>query len=171
MNLSTDKSDTQNSSLNAVSSPDVSRNEIAQALKQTESCINRYCYAHSIADITDTDSSDPKYLAVYKRLGAKVLDGSLRKASLQRAMDSRCSRMRHLLEVVLGFYKDGRLNTDLQLEDAISSAQCFKDYFMLILALRDSAHKDEKHNQLCCEYIDHFIEGEIVTLCRLIGSD
>lgn len=145
--------------------------QIMEALMQTQSCINRYCYSHRINRLQDVRQSDPRHLAMYKKLGTLVIEGKVTDTAVVMALESRTVRMRHLIDVVTGFYKDGRFNTDLQLEAAVSNAQNFKDYFLLILALLDSAIRDPENNQLGLDYINHFIEGELVGLSRLLGAN
>lgn len=91
-------------------------------LMRTEAIVNRFCYKESLADVTDPQVSDTNTTKAYKLIVSKLKDHTLSSNVIKRALDSRVSRIKPVIDVVNGFIKDGAFAIDFDLDAAIKSA-------------------------------------------------
>lgn len=137
-------------------------------LMRTEAIVNRFCYKESLADVTDPQVSDTNTTKVYKLIVSKLKDHTLSSNVIKRALDSRVSRIKPVIDVVNGFIKDGAFAIDFDLDAAIKSATTYVDYSRALLATRYSAMHNYKRNKVGVDYLNHFIEKEVVFLSKVL---
>lgn len=137
-------------------------------LMRTEAIVNRFCYKESLADVTDPQVSDTNTTKAYKLIVSKLKDHTLSSNVIKRALDSRVSRIKHVIDVVNGFIKDGAFAIDFDLDAAIKSATTYVDYSRALLATRYSAMHNYKRNKVGVDYLNHFIEKEVVFLSKVL---
>lgn len=137
-------------------------------LMRTEAIVNRFCYKESLADITDPQVSDTNTTKAYKLIVSKLKDHTLSSNVIKRALDSRVSRIKPVIDVVNGFIKDGAFAIDFDLDAAIKSATTYVDYSRALLATRYSAMHNYKRNKVGVDYLNHFIEKEVVFLSKVL---
>lgn len=117
-------------------------------LMRTEAIVNRFCYKESLADVTDPQVSDTNTTKAYKLIVSKLKDHTLSSNVIKRALDSRVSRIKPVIDVVNGFIKDGAFAIDFDLDAAIKSATTYVDYSRALLATRYSAMHNYKRNKV-----------------------
>ena len=137
-------------------------------LMRTEAIVNRFCYKESLADVTDPQVSDTNTTKAYKLIVSKLKDHTLSSNVIKRALDSRISRIKPVIDVVNGFIKDGAFAIDFDLDAAIKSATTYVDYSRALLATRYSAMHNYKRNKVGVDYLNHFIEKEVVFLSKVL---
>lgn len=137
-------------------------------LMRTEAIVNRFCYKESLADVTDPQVSDTNTTKAYKLIVSKLKDHTLSSNVIKRALDSRVSRIKPVIDVVNGFIKDGAFAIDFDLDAAIKSATTYVDYSRALLATRYSAMHNYKRNKVGVDYLNHFIEKEVVFLSKVL---
>lgn len=137
-------------------------------LMRTEAIVNRFCYKESLADVTDPQVSDTNTTKAYKLIVSKLKDHTLASNVIKRALDSRVSRIKPVIDVVNGFIKDGAFAIDFDLDAAIKSATTYVDYSRALLATRYSAMHNYKRNKVGVDYLNHFIEKEVVFLSKVL---
>lgn len=137
-------------------------------LMRTEAIVNRFCYKESLADVTDPQGSDTNTTKAYKLIVSKLKDHTLSSNVIKRALDSRVSRIKPVIDVVNGFIKDGAFAIDFDLDAAIKSATTYVDYSRALLATRYSAMHNYKRNKVGVDYLNHFIEKEVVFLSKVL---
>ena len=137
-------------------------------LMRTETIVNRFCYKESLADVTDPQVSDTNTTKAYKLIVSKLKDHTLSSNVIKRALDSRVSRIKTVIDVVNGFIKDGAFAIDFDLDAAIKSATTYVDYSRALLATRYSAMHNYKRNKVGVDYLNHFIEKEVVFLSKVL---
>lgn len=137
-------------------------------LMRTEAIVNRFCYKESLADVTDPQVSDTSTTKAYKLIVSKLKDHTLSSNVIKRALDSRVSRIKPVIDVVNGFIKDGAFAIDFDLDAAIKSATTYVDYSRALLATRYSAMHNYKRNKVGVDYLNHFIEKEVVFLSKVL---
>lgn len=137
-------------------------------LMRTEAIVNRFCYKESLADVTDPQVSDTNTTKAYKLIVSKLKDHTLSSNVIKRALDSRVSRIKPVIDVVNGFIKDGAFAIDFDLDAAIKSATTYVDYSRALLATRYSAMYNYKRNKVGVDYLNHFIEKEVVFLSKVL---
>lgn len=137
-------------------------------LMRTEAIVNRFCYKESLADVTDPQVSDTNTTKAYKLIVSKLKDHTLASNVIKRALDSRVSRIKSVIDVVNGFIKDGAFAIDFDLDAAIKSATTYVDYSRALLATRYSAMHNYKRNKVGVDYLNHFIEKEVVFLSKVL---
>lgn len=137
-------------------------------LMRIEAIVNRFCYKESLADVTDPQVSDTNTTKAYKLIVSKLKDHTLSSNVIKRALDSRVSRIKPVIDVVNGFIKDGAFAIDFDLDAAIKSATTYVDYSRALLATRYSAMHNYKRNKIGVDYLNHFIEKEVVFLSKVL---
>lgn len=137
-------------------------------LMRTEAIVNRFCYKESLADVTDPQVSDTNTIKAYKLIVSKLKDHTLSSNVIKRALDFRVSRIKPVIDVVNGFIKDGAFAIDFDLDAAIKSATTYVDYSRALLATRYSAMHNYKRNKVGVDYLNHFIEKEVVFLSKVL---
>lgn len=137
-------------------------------LMRTEAIVNRFCYKESLADVADPQVSDTNTTKAYKLIVSKLKDHTLSSNVIKRALDSRVSRIKPVIDVVNGFIKDGAFAIDFDLDAAIKSATTYVDYSRALLATRYSAMHNYKRNKVGVDYLNHFIEKEVVFLSKVL---
>lgn len=137
-------------------------------LMRTEAIVNRFCYKESLSDVTDPQVSDTNTTKAYKLIVSKLKDHTLSSNVIKRALDSRVSRIKPVIDVVNGFIKDGAFAIDFDLDAAIKSATTYVDYSRALLATRYSAMHNYKRNKVGVDYLNHFIEKEVVFLSKVL---
>lgn len=137
-------------------------------LMRTEAIVNRFCYKESLADVTDPQVSDTNTTKAYKLIVSKLKDHTLSSNVIKRALDSRVSRIKPVIDVVNGFIKDGAFAIDFDLDAAIKNATTYVDYSRALLATRYSAMHNYKRNKVGVDYLNHFIEKEVVFLSKVL---
>lgn len=137
-------------------------------LMRTEAIVNRFCYKESLSDVTDPQVSDTNTTKTYKLIVSKLKDHTLSSNVIKRALDSRVSRIKPVIDVVNGFIKDGAFAIDFDLDAAIKSATTYVDYSRALLATRYSAMHNYKRNKVGVDYLNHFIEKEVVFLSKVL---
>ena len=147
---------------------DNGNDSLMENLMRTEAIVNRFCYKESLADVTDPQVSDTNTTKAYKLIVSKLKDHTLSSNVIKRALDSRVSRIKPVIDVVNGFIKDGAFAIDFDLDAAIKSATTYVDYSRALLATRYSAMHNYKRNKVGVDYLNHFIEKEVVFLSKVL---
>ena len=168
-NLSQGKTDSlADTALGNARISDNGNDSLMAKLMRTEAIVNRFCYKESLADVTDPQVSDTNTTKAYKLIVSKLKDHTLSSNVIKRALDSRVSRIKPVIDVVNGFIKDGAFAIDFDLDAAIKSATTYVDYSRALLATRYSAMHNYKRNKVGVDYLNHFIEKEVVFLSKVL---
>lgn len=168
-NISQSKTDSlADTALGSTKTTDNGNDSLMTKLMRTEAIVNRFCYKESLADVTDPQVSDTNTTKAYKLIVSKLKDHTLSSNVIKRALDSRVSRIKPVIDVVNGFIKDGAFAIDFDLDAAIKSATTYVDYSRALLATRYSAMHNCKRNKVGVDYLNHFIEKEVVFLSKVL---
>lgn len=139
-------------------------------IMSTDAIVNRFCYQQSLSDVTDPQVSDDNAIKAYKLIISRLKAHTFSSNVIKRALDSRVSRIKPVIDVVNGFIKDGAFAIDFDLDAAIKSATTYVDYSRALLATRYSAMHNYKRNKVGVDYLNHFIEKEIVFLSKALNE-
>ena len=139
-------------------------------IMSTDAIVNRFCYQQSLSDVTDPQVSDSNAIKAYKLIISRLKANTFSSNVLKRALDSRVSRIKSVIDVVNGFIKDGAFAINFDLDAAIKSATTYVDYSRALLATRYSAMHNYKRNKVGVDYLNHFIEKEIVFLSKVLND-
>lgn len=137
-------------------------------IMSTDAIVNRFSYQQSLSDVTDPQVSDSNAIKAYKLIISRLKAHTFSSKVLKRALDSRVSRIKSVIDVVNGFIKDGAFAIDFDLDAAIKSATTYVDYSRALLATRYSAMHNYKRNKVGVDYLNHFIEKEVVFLSNVL---
>lgn len=137
-------------------------------IMSTDAIVNRFSYQQSLSDVTDHQVSDSNAIKAYKLIISRLKAHTFSSKVLKRALDSRVSRIKSVIDVVNGFIKDGAFAIDFDLDAAIKSATTYVDYSRALLATRYSAMHNYKRNKVGVDYLNHFIEKEVVFLSNVL---
>lgn len=139
-------------------------------IMSSDAIVNRFSYQQSLSDVTDPQVSDSNAIKAYKLIISRLKAHTFSSNVLKRALDSRVSRIKSVIDVVNGFIKDGAFAIDFDLDNAVKSATTYVDYSRALLATRYSAMHDYKRNKVGVDYLNHFIEKEIVFLSKVLNE-
>ena len=139
-------------------------------IMSTDAIVNRFSYQQSLSDVTDPQVSDSNAIKAYKLIISRLKAHTFSSNVLKRALDSRVSRIKSVIDVVNGFIKDGAFAIDFDLDNAVKSATTYVDYSRALLATRYSAMHNYKRNKVGVDYLNHFIEKEIVFLSKTLNE-
>lgn len=139
-------------------------------IMSTDAIVNRFSYQQSLSDVTDPQVSDSNAIKAYKLIISRLKAHTFSSNVLKRALDSRVSRIKSVIDVVNGFIKDGAFAIDFDLDNAVKSATTYVDYSRALLATRYSAMHNYKRNKVGVDYLNHFIEKEIVFLSKALNE-
>lgn len=139
-------------------------------IMSTDAIVNRFSYQQSLSDVTDPQISDSNAIKAYKLIISRLKAHTFSSNVLKRALDSRVSRIKSVIDVVNGFIKDGAFAIDFDLDNAVKSATTYVDYSRALLATRYSAMHNYKRNKVGVDYLNHFIEKEIVFLSKVLNE-
>lgn len=137
-------------------------------IMSTDAIVNRFSYQQSLSDVTDPQVSDSNAIKAYKLIISRLKAHTFSSNVLKRALDSRVSRIKSVIDVVNGFIKDGAFAIDFDLDNAVKSATTYVDYSRALLATRYSALHNYKRNKVGVDYLNHFIEKEVVFLSNVL---
>lgn len=137
-------------------------------IMSTDAIVNRFSYQQSLSDVTDPQVSDSNAIKAYKLIISRLKAHTFSSNVLKRALDSRASRIKSVIDVVNGFIKDGAFAIDFDLDNAVKSATTYVDYSRALLATRYSAMHNYKRNKVGVDYLNHFIEKEVVFLSNVL---
>lgn len=163
-------------SLTVISENDSCRNStykngqssLMDSLMSTDAIVNRFSYSQRLSDVTDPHKDDSNALKAFKLIVSKLKDHTFSSNVLKKALDSRISRVRAVIDVVNGFIKDGAFAVDFDLDSAVKNASTYVDYSRALLATRYGAMHNYKRNRVGIDYLDHFIEKEVVFLSKVL---
>lgn len=139
-------------------------------IMSTDAIVNRFSYQQSLSDVTDPQVSDSNAIKAYKLIISRLKAHTFSSNVIKRALDSRVSRIKTVIDVVNGFIKDGAFAIDFDLDAAIKSATTYVDYSRALLATRYSAMHNYKRNKVGVDYLNHFIEKEIFFLSKVLNE-
>ena len=166
--------DCDNKPLTGDRTPDSVNNFVSDAdnlmanIMSTDAIVNRFSYQQSLSDVTDPQVSDDNAIKAYKLIISRLKAHTFSSNVLKRALDSRVSRIKSVIDVVNGFIKDGAFAIDFDLDHAVKSATTYVDYSRALLATRYSAMHNYKRNKVGVDYLNHYIEKEVVFLSNVL---
>lgn len=127
----------------------------------SEAINNRYCFDNQLNSIVSVSNDDDKDLKAFKTVIKKLIDISSGNCEIQKELDKRIKRFRQVLEVILGFAKDGSFKLEYDLDNALKNAKNFNDLFITTLATYHAAMKNYVDNKVGISYLNKFIKAEV----------
>ena len=91
----------------------------------------------------------------------KLIDISSDNCEIKKELDKRTKRFKQVLEVILGFVKDGSFLIDYDLDNALKNAQSFNDLFITVLATYHASMSNYKENKVGVSYLNKFVKAEV----------
>lgn len=136
-------------------------NALNDVIFSSEAINNRYCFEHQIHSITVSSDDDDKDIKAFKTIIKKLIDISSDNCEIKKELDKRTKRFKQVLEVILGFVKDGSFLIDYDLDNALKNAQSFNDLFITVLATYHASMSNYKENKVGVSYLNKFVKAEV----------